>query len=579
MIQNLEKIRKKIHKQISEEIKVSEQNGCVLLEGELSDWHSIVNAGTLAVDKQSLGVLNDIKLKGFFEEEKKPDVEDGLYDGLTPDVLIIGAGIVGCAIARELSKYKLDVMLADKGYDVALAASSRNDGDIHVGIDLKASQQKHYYNDRGNRLYDKLSEELDCAFHRTGHMIIFYKKWEKYVIFPLIKLKSKMLGIPGLRYLNKKNLQKTEPGAPSWAVGGVFMPTGGEISPYKFTVALAENAAANGVNVCLNTIIKGIDVENGEIKSVRTNRGMVYPKLVVNAAGVFSDRIAEMAGDRTFTIHPRKGTNLILDKKCKAYAATSMNKSPFTKFADEKQKIDDKGKHTKGGGIVHTVDNNVLVGPTAVETPFREDNSTDKQSVDFIYGKLSRVAEKMCYGDIITYFSGTRAATYEEDFVVRKGIFTRNIIEAAGIQSPGLTAAPAIAEDVAKWAAELLGNVEPNDSFNPLRKGIPHLADMNEEQRNVFIKKNPAYGEIICRCEEISRGEIIDALNSPVPVYTLDAIKRRARPGMGRCQGGFCSPLVMKILAEYKGVPIEQITKADDGSAVLFGDTKGGCNE
>jgi glycerol-3-phosphate dehydrogenase len=352
------------------------------------------------------------------------------------------------------------------------------------------------------------------------------------------------------------------------------MPTGGEISPYKFTVALAENAAMNGVKVCLNTIVKDMKVENGEIKAVITNRGVIYPRLVVNAAGVFSDIIAEMAGDRTFTIHPRKGTNIILDKKCASYAATSMNKSPFIRFEDEKE-ITNAQRHTKGGGVVHTVDDNVLIGPTAIETPYREDNTTQRKDIDFVVNKMKKVAEKLSYSDIITYFSGTRAPTYEEDFVIRKGIFTKNIIQAAGVQSPGLTAAPAIAEDVAKWTKEILGNVEENPNFNPIRKGIPHLAKMSAEERDKLIKQNPAYGEIVCRCEEISKGEILDALNSPIPVYALDAIKRRVRPGMGRCQGGFCSPLVMKILAEHKGVKVEEITKANQQSKVLLGDTKG----
>ena len=233
-------------------------------------------------------------------------------------MVIIGAGIVGCAAARELSKYKLDIMLLDKDYDVAMAASSRNDGDIHVGIDLHRGQQKLHYNLRGNKLYDKLAEELDSEFHRTGHIILFRKKWERYLIYPLFKLKSIMLGIPGLKYLPRKELLQIEKGIPSWVSGGAFMPTGGEISPYKFTVALAENAAMNGVKVCLNTIVKDMKVENGEIKAVITNRGVIYPRLVVNAAGVFSDIIAEMAGDRTFTIHPRKGTNIILDKNAQA---------------------------------------------------------------------------------------------------------------------------------------------------------------------------------------------------------------------------------------------------------------------
>jgi glycerol-3-phosphate dehydrogenase len=574
MEKTLKKIQKKIHSRISPQIEVTVENNCIVLRGELDDWDQIVSAGHLAVNKKFYGVINDIKLKGFKPSIKAPNIKDKLYDGLKPDVLVVGAGIVGCATARELARYKLDVMVLDKDFDVAMAASSRNDGDIHVGIDLMPNMKKFQYNVRGNAMYDKLSEELDADFHRTGHIILFRKKWERYFIYPLIKLKARFLKIPGVKYMKREDLIKIETGLPSWASGGAFMPTGGEISPYKFTVAFAENAAQNGVKFCFNTIVEDMTVQDGEIKAVQTNRGTIYPRVVINCAGVFADVIAEMAGDRTFTIHPRKGTNLILDKKCRSYAATSMNKSPFTKLDGDKE-IGKRGKHTKGGGVVHTVDGNVLVGPTAVETPYREDNTTDKESIDAIMKNMSRVAEKMTYGDIITYFSGTRAPTYEEDFVIRKGIFTKNIVQAAGIQSPGLTAAPAIAEDVAKWAAEIIGDVQPNKSFNSIRKAPPRLVDMSLEERNKLIQKNPDYGEIICRCEEVSKGEILDALNSPIPVYSLDAIKRRVRPGMGRCQGGFCSPLVMKILAEHKGVGIEDIPKANEMSFVLYGDTKG----
>ncbi len=574
MEKTLKKIQKKIHSRISPQIEVTVENNCIVLRGELDDWDQIVSAGHLAVNKKFYGVINDIKLKGFKPSIKAPNIKDKLYDGLKPDVLVVGAGIVGCATARELARYKLVVMVLDKDFDVAMAASSRNDGDIHVGIDLMPNMKKFQYNVRGNAMYDKLSEELDADFHRTGHIILFRKKWERYFIYPLIKLKARFLKIPGVKYMKREDLIKIETGLPSWASGGAFMPTGGEISPYKFTVAFAENAAQNGVKFCFNTIVEDMTVQDGEIKAVQTNRGTIYPRVVINCAGVFADVIAEMARDRTFTIHPRKGTNLILDKKCRSYAATSMNKSPFTKLDGDKE-IGKRGKHTKGGGVVHTVDGNVLVGPTAVETPYREDNTTDKESIDAIMKNMSRVAEKMTYGDIITYFSGTRAPTYEEDFVIRKGIFTKNIVQAAGIQSPGLTAAPAIAEDVAKWAAEIIGDVQPNKSFNSIRKAPPRLVDMSLEERNKLIQKNPDYGEIICRCEEVSKGEILDALNSPIPVYSLDAIKRRVRPGMGRCQGGFCSPLVMKILAEHKGVGIEDIPKANEMSFVLYGDTKG----
>ncbi|MFW5780510.1 MAG: FAD-dependent oxidoreductase [Bacillota bacterium] len=574
MKKQLTKVQKRIHSQISKDIKVTIENNCIVLRGELDNWDDVVKAGRLAVNKNFYGVINDIKLKGFDLKIKSPKTEDKLYHNQKPDVLVVGAGIVGCATARELAKYKLNVMVLDKDYDVAMAASSRNDGDIHVGIDLMPNMKKFQYNKRGNKMYDKLSKELDADFHRTGHIILLHKKREKYLIYPLIKLKAKYLKIPGVKYMDRDELLKIEPGAPSWATGGAFMPTGGEISPYKFTVAFAENAAENGVKFCFNTIVRDMKVENNQIKEVITNRGVIYPKVVINCAGVFADKIADMAKDRTFTIHPRKGTNLILDKKCFNYAQTSMNKSPFTKLKGEITESK-KDKNTKGGGVVHTVDQNVLVGPTAVETPYREDNTTDKESIDIVMKKMSRVAEKMSYADVITYFSGTRAPTYEEDFVIRKGIFTKNIVQAAGIQSPGLTAAPAIAEDVAKWAAEIIGDVLPNEKFNPIRKGVPHLTKLCSKERNKLIKENPDYGEIICRCEEVSKGEILDSLNSPIPVYSLDAIKRRVRPGMGRCQGGFCSPLVMKILAEHKGVKIEDIPKANEMSFVLYGDTKG----
>jgi len=311
-------------------------------------------------------------------------------------------------------------------------------------------------------------------------------------------------------------------------------------------------------------------LDGEKIISVETNRGTIFPKLVINAAGVYSDVIADMAGDRTFSIHPRKGTLLILDKKSQGRIVnTVMAKSPF---GDLKA----RDKNTKGGGLVHTIDDNVLVGPNAIEIPDREDTSTRQECVDAIYNKQSVVAEKMSRSDVITYFAGVRAPTYEEDFVIRKGIFTKNIIEVAGIQSPGLTAAPAIAIDVAKFAVEMLKDVKKNPNFNPIRKAVPHLAEMTAEERDNYIKKNPDYGVIICRCEEVSKGEIIDVLNAPFVVPSTDAIKRRVRAGMGRCQGGFCGPLVVKIIAEKLGIKTEEVHKGNDKSYILISDTKEG---
>ena len=222
---------------------------------------------------------------------------------------------------------------------------------------------------------------------------------------------------------------------------------------------------------------------------------------------------------------------------------------------------------------MRTVDGNILVGPDAHEQPYREDNSTSLSEVNAIIRKQQVAAEQLTAGDVITYFAGVRAATYEEDFVVRKGIFTSNIIEAAGIQSPGITAAPAIARDIAAWTKEMLG-AEEDPSFDPVRPHTPRLASLSPEERAEYIAKNPDYGEIVCRCEEVSKGEIIDALESPLKVCTVDGVKRRVRPGMGRCQGGFCSPLVVRIIAEHEGIAPEDVLKGDEGSRILLGGTK-----
>ncbi len=591
------KIERAVH-DIAPSVEVTVEKNCIVLRGELENWDDVVACGRAAVSKKYYGVVNDIRLKGFEQKIKLPKVNDKAYDGLKPDVLIIGGGISGASIAHELSKWQLDVMLVEKDYDVATGATSRNDGCVHVGIDLTPSLVKHSYLVKGNAMYDDLCRDMDVKFERSGHMMLMYYKWER-LLMPVVKIWSKILEIKGMRYINREELLKIEPEAVEWAKGAYYMPSGGIVSPYKLTVALAEHAAENGVHICLNTAVLGMTVEDGEIKSVETNRGTIYPKLVVNAAGTYADVIADMAGDRTFTIHPRKGIDVILDKKKGNAAHTSISKMPFVHVPDDwKNKSGNesffktilKGKklnetqktHTKGGGVIHTVDNNVLLGPNAIEVPDREDYTTDIESIDSIIKKQRIIQDKVGKGDVITYFAGERPATYEEDFVVRRGIFTKNIIEVAGIQSPGITTAPAVAKDVEKWAIVYLGRqnkVKVNQNYNPVHKSAPHLAGMSEEERDKLIKRNPAYGEIVCRCEEISKGEILDAVRSAVPVFTLDAIKRRVRPGMGRCQGGFCGPAVQKILAEEKGCPIEEITKGNDYSVILFDKTKKGAKE
>ena len=585
----LSKLERELHK-IDPSITASEEKDCIVLRGEVDDWQLAVKAGRMAVDKKRyLGVLNDIKLRGFEEKPVLPEISDDSLDGKEVDVLIIGAGICGCSAAREFARYNLKTLVVEKGADLAVGQSSRNGGVVHTGLSFGSKSLKLKYDLLGNEYYTRLSEELDIPLERTGQIMFIRHGYEKPIAH-IIKLWGDSKGVPGLKYMKRDELKAIDACVPDWSIGGVYAASGGITCPYKATIALAENAADNGVEFSLETAVLDMKLENGLIAEVVTNRGTIRPKLVVNAAGIYSDRIAEMADDRTFTIHPRKGSYMVIDKKKGDMSRTSLGKAPFTispyqdaeiggspaKFV--KMVIANLSAHSKGTGVIHTIDNNILLGPEALETPDRESVETVRETIDPMFEIQHEVVPEIKKSDIITYFSGVRAANYEEDFVVRQGIRTRNIFEMGAIQSPGITAAPAIGIDIAKWSVDYLRstgmNVEPNKSFNPIHRFPPSMKELSDEERNEYIKKNPDYGEIVCRCEEISRGEIIDALKSAIPVYTLDGIKRRVRPGMGRCQGGFCSPQVLKIISEISGKSVEAINKGYEGSRILLGRTK-----
>ncbi|MBQ9563249.1 MAG: FAD-dependent oxidoreductase [Lachnospiraceae bacterium] len=582
----IKKLRKKLLA-VDPGITAREADGCLVLEGETDEWSKVVKAGRLAVDKKRyLGVVNDIRLKGYVEKERRPAVTDDSLEGEQVDVLIIGAGISGAAAARECSRYRLKTLVIEKGGDVAVGQSSRNGGVVHTGISFGKKSLKLKYCLRGNEMYTSLSEELDVPLERPGQIMFIRHRFE-VPITRVVKWTGDRKGIPGIRYLNREKLAKIDPAVPAWAIGGLHMASGGITCPYKMTIALAENAAENGVRFSFETMALGMKVEDGRILSVQTNRGTVFPKVVINAAGTYADRIARMAEDQTFTIHPRKGSYLVVDKKKGHLSTSSMGKAPYTisPYQDAAVKgslkkavgmlLENIHSHSKGIAVIHTIDNNILLGPEAIETPDRESTETDRQTADTLMQIQHEVVPEISRSDIITYFSGVRSASYEEDFVVRQGIRTRNIFEMAAIQSPGVTAAPAIAVDIVRWAVDYLREqglpVEENEDFRPKHRFPPTVREMPDEERDALIRRDPDYGEIVCRCEEVSRGEIRDALRSSLPVYTLDAVKRRVRPGMGRCQGGFCTPEVLRLIAEASGMKPEEIAKSSTGSEILKG--------
>jgi len=562
------RINRKLKARYGGHVFAREDDRVLYLEGELEHWDEIVAAGLLAANRHRYdGLVNDIKFTGgTIPPMRLPKLHDSAMEGATPDVLIIGGGIIGCAIARECAKYDMRILLVEKEHDIAMQTTSRNDGMVHPGIDLIPGQVKHHYNMRGNRMYDEICNELDVPFRRSGQYVCFHGKTMAIASF-FGQFYYKIIGLK-VKYLRKREFFEHEPNMNPATSSALYFPSAGVVSPYGLAIAYAENAADNGATISLDTAVLDMALENGRIISVQTNRGTISPKVVINAAGVYSEEVARLAQDRFFSIHPRKGTNTILDHK----ASTRMN-TIVSSFGTSSTK---KG-HTKGGGLVKTIDENTLVGPDAVETYLREDYTTDAKNIAYVFDKQSVTDPALHMRDAITYFSGVRAATYEEDFVVRKGKWTKNIIHAAGIQSPGITAAPAIAVDISTMAAQVLSetrSVNKNENFNPVHKSIVRTSELDAQARDALIDENPDYGEIVCRCEQVSRGEVKDALHRSIPCDTIDGVKRRVRPGMGRCQGGFCGPLVLQIIAEETGKTLEQIEKSAPGGELLFGSIK-----
>lgn len=565
---NISSMRRKLNKAYGGAVTASLEDGCVYLRGELQSWDEVVRACQMCARAHSRRhVVNDIKCPQKDAPMRLPGFSDDSLGGEKPDVLIIGGGISGATIARELSRYELDILLVDKENDLAVQSSGRNDGEIHPGIDLRRGSLKHSYVRRGNAMYPQLCRELDVPFKRVGQYVCFRQGILLPAVFFYALARRFIDGIGDTRIIFRKKLLELEPGLNSEFKFAMKNPSSGCVSPYELTIACAENAVMNGARVSLDTAVTGMDVRDGEILAVHTNRGTVYPRLVINAAGVFSEEVARMAGDRFFSIHPRRGTNSILDKKAGV---------KFSSIASVKLAHTGNG-HTKGGGILNTVHGNLLVGPDAVETWEKENYATSPDSIERVFSKQKITMPELNKSDIITYFTGVRAATFEEDFIIEPGRKTKNLIHCAGIQSPGLTTAPAVAQDVAKMAVDYLSGIkiiEKRAGFNPTRKAPPRLRDMDIKERGELIRQNPDYGEIVCRCEEISRGEILDALRSPIPVPTLDGVKRRVRPGMGRCQGGFCAPTVVEIIAEEFKLPAEDVTKSGGSTAINLCRTK-----
>lgn len=498
-------------------------------------------------------------------------------------VAVIGAGVSGCSIARELTRYTPDVVVLDKENDVSDATTKANNAEVHSGIGEKSGTLKAKLNVRGNALYDGFIEGLGVDFQRQGLLIVITPRTLpeevaerlpgpvtefllKRVVPRLILQNARKKGIPGLRIVSREDISRMEPHVTKNAVAGVFDPTYGMVAPYKLAVALAEHAVLNGAKVVLNTEVQGIETGGGAVKAVLTNRGAIEASVVVNAAGVFADDVAEMAGAGGFRIHPRKGASLLFDRaETRAYVRSSVSEFRIRGRAKA---------HSKGGGAMPTLEGNLQLGPTAIETGDKYDTSISAEEIQEIFDRFYYLLPDFPRSAMISAFSGIRAPTEDEDFIIGPSEVTRGFVNVAGIQSPGLASAPAIVEMVMPFLHDLGVPRRPRLDFDPVRPAPPRFAELGNEERDRLIAEDPRYGHVICRCENVTEAEVVRAAHGIVPATTMDGVKRRTRTGMGRCQGGFCGYRVAQILAREMGVLVTDITKDGEGSWVFAGYTK-----
>lgn len=473
------------------------------------------------------------------------------------DVVIIGAGVVGCAIAREISRFSLKTVVLERSSDVCSGSSKANSAIVHAVFDAKPGTLKGRLNAPANALFDKLSKELDFHFKRNGSLVLCFDNNDMGALKELYD-RGIANGVPDMRIIGGDEVRQMEPNITDNVVAALYAPTGGIVCPFNLTIAFAENACTNGVQFKFNSEVTNI-TKLPEGYRVDTPSESFETRLVINAAGLYSDKMNNFVSRDTFKITPRRGEYHLFDK----YAGNLVKHTIFqlpTKLG-------------KGVLVSPTVDGNLIIGPNAVNVEDKEDTSTTREGLDEIVEKALKSVKQLPMGSIITSFTGLRAVGDRDDFIIGEAPDAPGFINAAAIESPGLTASPLIGEMVRDIVAEKL-QPKMNPSFNPVRKGIRRFADMSIEEKREMLKKRPEYGRIVCRCEYVTEGEILDAIRRPLGATNLDGIKRRTRAGAGRCQQGFCISRVMELLESELGLSPLEITKFGGNSRILLGKNK-----
>ncbi len=475
------------------------------------------------------------------------------------DVVVIGGGVVGGMIARSLSRYELSICILEKANDVAMGATKANSAIVHAGFDAKEGSLKALLNVRGSKMMEQVCSELGVKYQRNGSLVIGFNDDDRATVEALVERGIKN-GVEGVRLVEKDELKALEPNISNNATCALYAPTGAIVCPYELCIASIGNAMDNGADLKVEFEVASIEKDGEEYVITSAKGETVRAKYIVNAAGIFSDKIAKMVGDDSFTVHPRRGEYILLDRECGGIVKHTIFRTP--------------SKMGKGILVSPTVDGNLLLGPTSVDMEDKGDKSTTPEGLAKVIKECGENIEGgvPVGGKSITSFCGLRSVGSTGDFIITVG--AENFINCAGIESPGLSSAPAIAEYVRDMLSENGLVLNEKADFNPIREPKHHFREASVEEKNEIIKKDPSYGRIICRCETVSEGEILDAIRSNPPARDIDGVKRRTRSGMGRCQGGFCGPYVMELIAKERNVAFETVTKSGGESVMVYGRTK-----
>ena len=474
------------------------------------------------------------------------------------DIAIVGAGVTGAMTARELSKYNLRIALLEKCNDVAMGATKANSGIVHAGFDAAEGSLMAKMNVEGCAMMPETCEKLHVPYINNGSLVVAFSDDEMKHLEVLLE-RGKANGVPEISILSKEELLAKEPNLSPDSFGALYAPTAGIVCPYELTIAAAECAVSNGVEFIRNCEVKAVETTD-DCLILETTQGKIEAKYVINAAGVFSDDLAAMAGDDSISITARKGEYFLLDRAVGNTVSHTIFQCP--------------SKMGKGILVSPTVDGNLLVGPTAEDIEDKTNVNTTNSGLNDVRKYAVKSVPSVNTRNAITSFTGLRAHAAAHEFII--GISEKNarLINAAGIESPGLSSAPAIAEYIGDIVKSVFGDLEVKADYDDTREAPVRFRHMSDEERAELIKKNPAYGRIICRCETITEGEIIDAIKAPAGARDVDGVKRRTRAGMGRCQGGFCGSKVVEILARELGCEVNEITKFGGNSNILYERTK-----